>query len=109
MIALDDFGTGYSSLSYLQRFPIDIIKVDLSFVQKMQSSETSLQIVRAIIGLAHALNIQVTAEGVEVPVQARMLREMGANYGQGWLFSRALSQDAARAYTLGNSAGLRVR
>lgn len=106
-IALDDFGTGYSSLSYLQRFPIDTIKIDLSFIQKMQTSETSLQIVRAIIGLAQALNIQVVAEGVELPVQARLLRDMGAECGQGYLYSRALTTEAARAYALGNMAGRR--
>ncbi len=106
-IALDDFGTGYSSLSYLQRFPIDIIKIDLTFIQKMQTSETSLQIVRAIIGLAKALNIRVVAEGVELPVQARLLRDLGADCGQGYLYSRALTTDAARAYALGNMANRR--
>lgn len=106
-IALDDFGTGYSSLSYLQRFPIDIIKIDLTFIQKMQTSETSLQIVRAIIGLAKALNIRVVAEGVELPVQARLLRDLGADCGQGYLYSRALTTDAARAYALGNTANRR--
>lgn len=106
-IALDDFGTGYSSLSYLQRFPIDTIKIDLTFIQKMQTNETSLQIVRAIIGLAQALNIKVVAEGVELPVQARLLRDLGADCGQGYLYSRALTTDAARAYALGNMANRR--
>ncbi len=106
-IALDDFGTGYSSLSYLQRFPIDTIKIDLTFIQKMQTSDTSLQIVRAIIGLAQALNIRVVAEGVELPVQARLLRDLGADCGQGYLFSRALTTEAARAYALGNMANRR--
>ncbi|MFY7959589.1 MAG: EAL domain-containing protein [Elsteraceae bacterium] len=106
-IALDDFGTGYSSLSYLQRFPIDTIKIDLTFIQKMQTNETSLQIVRAIIGLAQALNIKVVAEGVELPVQARLLRDLGADCGQGYLYSRALTTEAARAYALGNMASRR--
>ncbi|MDX2101614.1 MAG: EAL domain-containing protein [Alphaproteobacteria bacterium] len=89
-VALDDFGTGYSSLSYLQRFPIDVIKIDLTFIRRMMENETSLQIVRAIVGLAQALHIRVVAEGIETPDQAAMLLGLGCPMGQGYLFGHPL-------------------
>ncbi len=98
-IALDDFGTGYSSLSYLQRFPIDVIKIDLSFVGRMMENETSLQIVRAIIGLAQALQIRVVAEGIERSEQASVLLGLGCPMGQGYLFGRPLDIEDAMAMT----------
>lgn len=93
-LLLDDFGTGYSSLSYLQHFPLDTVKIDRSFVHRLGSTAESHEIVRTIISLAHKLNMTVVAEGVETPQQAAQLRQMGAEYAQGFLFSKPVSGDA---------------
>ncbi|PZV03139.1 MAG: two-component system response regulator [Leptolyngbya sp.] len=87
-ICLDDFGTGYSSFSYLHQFPIDLVKIDRSFVQDIDTAPERLEIVRAIIGLCHTLGMEVTAEGVETPQQRDILRDLGCEYGQGYLFAR---------------------
>jgi diguanylate cyclase (GGDEF)-like protein/PAS domain S-box-containing protein len=97
-VAIDDFGTGYSSMSYLQRFPLDILKIDLSFVSRMDVSQESLEIVRMIINLAHTLKISVVAEGVEKGVQGMILSSMGCEFAQGFHFSRPLSRARAEAY-----------
>jgi len=89
-ISMDDFGTGYSSLSYLHSFPIDVLKIDRSFVGRMTEGEQPLQIVRTIIELARVLNIDVVAEGIETPEQYELLRELGCNFGQGYLFARPM-------------------
>lgn len=89
-LCIDDFGTGYSSLSYLQRFPIDVLKIDRSFIS--QIGEQS-EIVRTIISLARALSLQAVAEGTETLGQVEQLRELHCEYGQGWLFSKALDAD----------------
>lgn len=89
-ICLDDFGTGYSSFSYLHQFPIDIVKIDRSFVQDIDTNPEQLEIVRAMIGLCHTLGMAVTAEGIETSQQLDILQEMGCEYGQGYLFSRAV-------------------
>ncbi|MEQ6917142.1 sensor domain-containing protein [Halomonas aquatica] len=89
-ISLDDFGTGYSSLSYLQRFPIDTIKIDKSFVSGMQTDAGSSAIVNAMIAMSHSLGLQVIAEGVETEAQRDSLRERGCDQAQGYLFSRPL-------------------
>jgi diguanylate cyclase (GGDEF)-like protein/PAS domain S-box-containing protein len=94
---VDDFGTGYSSLSYLQRFPIDALKIDGSFVSRLGSDEDSLEIVRTITTLAHNLGLQVTAEGVETADQLRELRALGCESGQGFHFARALEAEQATA------------
>ena len=86
-IALDDFGTGYSSLNYLKRYPVDCIKIDRSFVSQLSPGSVSVAIVQAMITLAHAMNIEVTAEGVETQEQMTMLAEMGCNTFQGFLLS----------------------
>jgi EAL domain-containing protein (putative c-di-GMP-specific phosphodiesterase class I) len=85
-IAIDDFGTGYSSLSYLHRLPIDSLKIDKSFVSCL--TEDSGEIVRAIVGLAHNLKLDVIAEGVESIQQLEQLRGLGCEFGQGFLFSK---------------------
>jgi diguanylate cyclase (GGDEF)-like protein len=90
-LALDDFGTGYSSLSYLTSFPIDIVKIDRSFIVKMLSNEQDYQIVLAILTLARNLGKRVVAEGIELTTHLEELRDMGCDYGQGYLFSRPLS------------------
>jgi EAL domain-containing protein (putative c-di-GMP-specific phosphodiesterase class I) len=89
-ISMDDFGTGYSSLSYLHSFPIDVLKIDRSFVGRMTDGDQPLQIVRTIIELARVLEIDVVAEGIETGEQYRLLRELGCRYGQGYLFARPM-------------------
>jgi diguanylate cyclase (GGDEF)-like protein/PAS domain S-box-containing protein len=97
-ISLDDFGTGYSSLSYLHRFPFNTLKIDQSFVSRMDSSEKHSEIVRAIIALGHSLNMDVIAEGVENHTQLAQLRALKCHYGQGYFF--AAGMDAATAQEL---------
>lgn len=92
-VALDDFGTGYSSLSYLKRYPVDRIKIDRSFVSQLASGHMSVAITRALVTLAHAMSIQVTAEGVETEEQANILGELGCNTLQGFLFSPSVPAD----------------
>jgi diguanylate cyclase (GGDEF)-like protein/PAS domain S-box-containing protein len=94
-LSVDDFGTGYSSLSYLSRFPIDNLKIDRSFVSHMHDDTDSFEIVRTIVALAHALKINVTAEGIERPEQIRLLNSLDCEFGQGYLFSRPLAAAAA--------------
>ncbi len=87
-IAIDDFGTGYSSLGYLQRLPIDILKIDRSFISRLHlASGDNRNIVEAIISLAHKLNLTVVAEGIETPEQHRILLDFGCDFGQGYYYS----------------------
>jgi len=87
-VSIDDFGTGYSSLAYLQRLPIQSLKIDLSFVRAIPDTEEVPPLIRAITALAHGLNIDVLAEGVEQPYQARVLRQAGCDRVQGYLYGR---------------------
>jgi predicted signal transduction protein with EAL and GGDEF domain len=96
-IALDDFGTGYSSLRYLQSFPFDKIKIDRSFIEQLLTRHGSSAIVRAITDLARALGMETTAEGVEEEEQLAELRRHGCTSVQGYLFSRPVDADGARA------------
>jgi EAL domain-containing protein (putative c-di-GMP-specific phosphodiesterase class I) len=89
-LVLDDFGTGYSSLAYLNRFPLDALKIDRSFVEALGVEQERTAIVEAIIGMARALSMDVIAEGVENEAQLSELRRLGCDYGQGHLFSRPL-------------------
>jgi diguanylate cyclase (GGDEF)-like protein len=92
-LALDDFGTGYSSLSYLRQFPLDILKIDRAFVSNLEHDRTSQVIVRAVIELAHGLNMSVVAEGVETPEQHQQLTELGSDSCQGYYFARPMPAD----------------
>ncbi len=96
-IAIDDFGTGYSSLSYLHSLPADTLKIDQSFVRAMFDDDSNRSLVRSIVGLAKGLGMKIVAEGVEEAPQANTLRELGVDYGQGWLFARALPAAAVEA------------
>jgi len=99
-IAIDDFGTGYSSLSYLQRFPIDRIKIDRSFVRDLTENPRDAAIVDAIVLVAIRLGLDVIAEGVETPTQLDALRAHGCGYSQGFLYSQPMSSDAVVRYLL---------
>ncbi|WP_255507904.1 EAL domain-containing protein [Lysinibacillus sp. BW-2-10] len=90
-VAIDDFGTGYSSLGFLKEFPIDILKIDRSFIVNMSEGESGISMVAAIISLAHALNLKVVAEGVEKLEELQILKEYGCEYVQGYYFSKPLN------------------
>ena len=94
-VAMDDFGTGYSSLSYLQRLPIDILKIDRSFVQTMLENPNNLEIIKAIIGLGKILDLRIVAEGVETPEQLAALQELGCDLAQGYLLGRPMPRAQA--------------
>jgi predicted signal transduction protein with EAL and GGDEF domain len=94
-LEIDDFGTGYSSLSYLQRLPFDTLKIDRSFVRDLSAGSDSLDIAKAIVEMAHSLRLQVIAEGVETQEQLSLLRGLGCNYVQGFLFSKPVPAEAA--------------
>lgn len=100
-IAIDDFGTGYSSLAYLKRFPIDILKVDRSFVLECDSGNGGLAITRAIVSLAHSLNLRVVAEGVEKQTQLAVLNALGCQEFQGYLFAKPMPAAQLAAYLAG--------
>lgn len=91
---IDDFGTGYSSLSRLQRFPVDALKVDRSFISRIDTDPATHEIVRVIVGLAHGLRLNVVAEGVETQAQVDLLRSMGCELAQGYLYSKPVPADA---------------
>jgi diguanylate cyclase (GGDEF)-like protein/PAS domain S-box-containing protein len=92
-LCMDDFGTGYSSLGYLHRFPLDIVKIDRSFVSRMDRDARSAQLVHAIVSLARNLRVKVVAEGVETREQLAALRGMGCDYAQGFLFAEPMTEE----------------
>jgi diguanylate cyclase (GGDEF)-like protein len=94
-LSLDDFGTGYSSLSYLHRFPFHDLKIDRSFVSKLEAGEKDAEIVKVINSLAKNLGMEVVAEGIETEAQWALLHDLACRYGQGYLFSKPLEQVAA--------------
>ncbi|MGB3292202.1 MAG: EAL domain-containing protein [Phormidesmis sp.] len=96
-VSIDDFGTGYSALSYLHTLPVNCLKIDRSFVRPMTSAPESLGIVPLIINIAKTMNMQVTAEGIENITQLRQLQQLGCEYGQGYLFQKAVPAEKAIA------------
>lgn len=92
-LALDDFGTGYSSLSYLRQFPINVLKIDKSFIKDMDKEQQALDIVTAIVRLAKSLNLTLIAEGLETQQQLTALTQLGCKFGQGFFMSRPVSSD----------------
>ncbi|WP_035586940.1 EAL domain-containing protein [Hippea jasoniae] len=93
-IAVDDFGTGFSSLTYIKELPIDILKIDLSFIRGMVKSKKDLSLVKLIINIAKEFGLKTTAEGVETNQQLDILKELGCDYVQGYLFSKPIDRDA---------------
>jgi EAL domain-containing protein (putative c-di-GMP-specific phosphodiesterase class I) len=98
LLSIDDFGTGYSSMSYLQKFPTDQLKIDLSFVQRMESTPENIEIIRAIVNMAHSLRLRVVAEGIETERQRDLLYSLQCDYGQGYLYSRPLPRETAEEF-----------
>jgi diguanylate cyclase (GGDEF)-like protein len=96
-IALDDFGTGFASLTHLKQFPVDVLKIDRSFVDGIGKNSDDTAIVRAVIGLGNSLGVETVAEGIETPAQAEFVRLHGCDVGQGFLFSAARSPDCVPA------------
>jgi len=117
LLCIDDFGTGYSSLSYLRRFALDILKIDRSFVTDMLNNSESEEIVKTILSLGRNLRMQVVAEGVETSEQMTLLKSLGCEFAQGYLFSRPLDSAAvgrtlvtaeANCYTLPQESAVRL-
>jgi diguanylate cyclase (GGDEF)-like protein len=94
-LSMDDFGTGFSSFSYLHRFPMDVLKVDRSFVSNMSCSQKNQEIVNSIIMLAHQLGMEVIAEGIETEIEMKILKNLTCEYGQGYFFSKPVAADVA--------------
>lgn len=102
-ISLDDFGTGYSALAYLQRYPIDIVKIDRSFVANLEPGSRNLALCRSIIRMSHDLGMRVVAEGVETVVERDLLMEAGCDFAQGYLFGRPMPADEFQKLLLAQS------
>jgi len=97
-IFVDDFGTGYSSLSYLHRLPLDVIKIDQSFVESVTESAKSLSLIKLLVSLARTMEVELVAEGIEKPEQLEILKKLGVRYGQGYLFARPMPISDALRY-----------
>jgi EAL domain-containing protein (putative c-di-GMP-specific phosphodiesterase class I) len=99
-VALDDFGTGYSGLRLLSALRVDRLKIDRSFVRRMHEDEASARIVACVVALAQGLGLSIVAEGIEKPVDAQVLQDLGCTEGQGWLFGRPAPAEAIAAQAL---------
>jgi EAL domain-containing protein (putative c-di-GMP-specific phosphodiesterase class I) len=97
-IAIDDFGTGYSSLAHLQKFPVDALKIDRSFISGMQHNKEGVTLIRTLVQLGKALSIETLAEGIEQPHELSLLRDENCDSGQGFLFARPLDAAAAEMF-----------
>jgi EAL domain-containing protein (putative c-di-GMP-specific phosphodiesterase class I) len=89
-LAIDDFGTGYSSLAYLHRFPVDILKIDSAFINRLNETHRDFELVRNILQIGRSLRMATVAEGIETEEQRQMLCELGCEFGQGYLFARPM-------------------
>lgn len=105
---MDDFGTGYSSLSNLHRFPIDVLKVDRSFIRNTSACRDYAAVLHSVVALAHNLGMEVVAEGLEEPSQVALLRAMGCDYGQGFYFGRAVAAGEAAEFLTNAGRSLRT-
>jgi EAL domain-containing protein (putative c-di-GMP-specific phosphodiesterase class I) len=97
-LSIDDFGTGYSALNYLQRFPFDVLKIDRSFMAQIPDNAANATLIRAIIAMAHALGLEVVAEGIEQREQVGFLLIQHCEFGQGYLYSRPLDAHQLRGH-----------
>jgi EAL domain-containing protein (putative c-di-GMP-specific phosphodiesterase class I) len=97
-IAIDDFGTGYSSLAHLQRFPVDALKIDRSFIAGMRHNKEGETLIHTLVQLGKALSIETLAEGIEEPRELSLLKDEACDSGQGFLFARPLDADAAEEF-----------
>ena len=102
-VAIDDFGTGYSSLSYLNKFPANLLKIDKSFIDVMNSSDSSKQYVAAIISIGHIMNLEVISEGVEIPEQLETLQSIGCDYIQGYIWGSPMPPEEASKLITANT------
>jgi len=100
---MDDFGTGYSSLSCLHKFPIDVLKIDRSFIEELQKRRDTAAVIQAIVHLAHNLGMTVVAEGLEQLDQVAFLQTLDCDLGQGFVFAKPLSADAAEQFLLNST------
>jgi c-di-GMP phosphodiesterase Gmr len=105
-LAMDDFGTGYSNLAYLQQLPIDVLKIDRSFVSEMMVDKDKRAIVRTVLSLARALGMKTTAEGIESEEISEVLRRLGCSVGQGYYYARPMTSDAAYAFLAADKASV---
>jgi c-di-GMP phosphodiesterase Gmr len=103
-LAMDDFGTGYSNLAYLQKLPIDVLKIDRSFISGLMNDKDKRAIVKTVLSLAHALGMQTTAEGIETIEISSVLKNLGCSFGQGYYFARPLTPSDAFNYLLADNA-----
>jgi EAL domain-containing protein (putative c-di-GMP-specific phosphodiesterase class I) len=110
-LAIDDFGTGYASLAYLRELPVDIIKIDPSFVAGLGSDGTLAMLTRTIVQVGHDLGIEIVAEGIERPEQLELLRAMGCGLGQGYLVARPMTAQRIESYAVigGSGSGASLR
>ena len=106
---MDDFGTGYSSLSYLQRFPIDVLKIDRSFISNTNVGGQDFKIVQTIVTLAHALGMDVIAEGVQTETQLAFLNQLQCKYAQGYFFSKPMNTEVTEMLIAANRCEENVR
>jgi EAL domain-containing protein (putative c-di-GMP-specific phosphodiesterase class I) len=100
-LAVDDFGTGYSALSYMQSFPIDVLKVDRSFVSGIDLDPEKAGLVRGIVEMGHSLRLKIVTEGIEEPGEAELLRDLRSDFGQGFLFARPMEAESIEALLKG--------
>ena len=104
-LAIDDFGTGYASLAYLRQLPVDIIKIDPSFVAGLGTDGTLAMLTRTIVQVGHDLGIEIVAEGIERPEQLELLRAMGCGLGQGYLVARPMTAPGIETLVADQAAG----